>query len=134
MAAIDNAAFAADLEQCIRTAANRAAASMARWGDGCIQGTTKVDVQAQVLGETITPFEARYGYQAANWCAFYSTRMGNEGGENNPQPNNPQYAPERVPLASPLCCSPLATIGCWHEHRPLRAMSCMVWRDTLAGT
>ena len=90
--AVDSNVFAADLEQCIRDAAARAAAGFPRYGDGCLPATTKVDVQAEILGETITPFEARYGYQAAVWCAFYSTDMtGEEADPNDPQPNNPQF-------------------------------------------
>ena len=90
--AVDSNVFAADLEQCIRDAAARAAAGFPRYGYGCLPATTKVDVQAEILGETITPFEARYGYQAAVWCAFYSTDMtGEEADPNDPQPNNPQF-------------------------------------------
>ena len=77
--------FALDLEQCIRGAAANAVKAWPEWGDGCLAATTKVDRQAAVLGESITPFEAKYGYQAALWCTFYSTRMTEE-----PNPDNPQ--------------------------------------------
>ena len=88
----DSEIFASALSQCIREAAARGASAFARWGDGCIQPTVKVDVQAEVLGETVTAFEEKYGYQAALWCTFYSARMsGEEFRADNPQPNNPQF-------------------------------------------
>ena len=88
----DSEIFASALSQCIREAAARGASAFARWGDGCIQPTFKVDVQAEVLGETVTAFEEKYGYQAALWCTFYSARMsGEEFRADNPQPNNPQF-------------------------------------------
>ena len=91
--------FAVELEQCIRDAAKRAVDSWSRWGDGCLEATTKVDIQADVLGETITPFEETYGYQAALWCAFYSTRMTEEPDPDNPQPNNPDFEVRSLPYS-----------------------------------
>lgn len=91
--------FAVELEQCIRDAAKRAVDSWPRWGDGCLEATTKVDIQADVLGETITPFEETYGYQAALWCAFYSTRMTEEPDPDNPQPNNPDFEVRGLPYS-----------------------------------
>ena len=88
----DSQIFASALSQCIREAAARGSSAFERWGDGCIQPTVKVDVQAEVLGETVTAFEEKYGYQAALWCTFYSSRMnGEEFRADNPQPNNPEF-------------------------------------------
>ena len=84
--AIDSTQFADDLEQCIRQAAHEAASSFQQWGDGCMPNTEKVDVQAAVLAKSITPFEKKYGYQAALWCNFYSTCMNEKVDPNNPQP------------------------------------------------
>ena len=91
-AAVDSHVFADDLEQCIRQTAKLAADEFRSWGDGCIPATTKVDVQAALLAQTITPFEQKYGYVAAVWCAFFSTDMGGETFDpNDPQPNNPEF-------------------------------------------
>eukprot|EP00966_Prymnesium_polylepis_P237988 5503901-Prymnesium_polylepis.1 len=64
-AQIDNEQFANELEQCIRGAAQKAVDNWPMWGDGCLAATTKVDRQAHTLGLSITPFEKKYGYQAA---------------------------------------------------------------------
>ena len=90
--AIDNQQFAKDLERCIRDAARNAADAAPTWRDGCLPPTTKVDRQAEILTLSLTPFEKKYGYQAALWCSFYSARMsGEEAREGDPQPNNPAY-------------------------------------------
>ena len=106
--AIDSTQFADDLEQCIRQAAHEAASSFQQWGDGCLPRTEKVDVQAAVLAKSITPFEKKYGYQAALWCNFYSTRMNEKLDPNNPQPNNPNYGDWYWSL---LCPWPLDQCG-----------------------
>ena len=64
-AQFDNEQFANDLEACIRGAAQKAVDAWPKWGDGCLAATTKVDRQAHTLGLSITPFEKKYGYQAA---------------------------------------------------------------------
>ena len=79
-------AFADDLERCIREAAQHAAESFPRWGDRCLPATEKADVQASVLAQTITPFEAKWGYPAAVWCAFYATDL--KGGGVDPDDPN----------------------------------------------
>ena len=100
----DSQIFASALSQCIREAAARGAAAFERWGDGCIQPTFKVDVQAEVLGETVTAFEEKYGYQAALWCTFYSARMsrqdrwGAHAAASTWPPSPSQWPPHAIPM------------------------------------
>jgi hypothetical protein len=90
--AVDSHQFANDLAHCIQIAAKRAADSFPMWGDSCLASTLKVDTQADVLGQTITPFQDRYGYRAALWCSFWSANMvGAKYDPNTPQPTSPQY-------------------------------------------
>ena len=64
----------------VKFTSQKGAENFQRWGDGCIPPTHKVDVQAEVLSMVITPFEKKWGYQAAVWCAFFATRMEGESG------------------------------------------------------
>ena len=82
--------FASALEQCIRTAATEAAATVPEWGKSCMPPTEKIDRQAIILNRTLPGIRARYGYQASLWCALWSVRMtGKEYDPLDSQPNNP---------------------------------------------
>ena len=82
--------------------------------------TRTVDVQAEVLSEVITPFEKQWGYQAAVWCAFFSTRMEGEweADPNNPQPNNPEYGDWYLTIVCPWDLN-----NCGNEQLGLRGAS-----------
>ena len=85
--------FADDLVQCIQNTAEKAANTFPDWGSGCLAPTTKVDIQAAVLKETLAPIRAKWGYSGALWCSFYATRMtGAEYHPGDPQPNNPHFS------------------------------------------
>ena len=62
---VDKMVFVHELEQCIRNHATRLAATFPTWGSRCLPPTTKVDIQAQIYEETLTPIYEKYGYQAA---------------------------------------------------------------------
>ena len=94
--------FADDLEQCIRDHAAEAARTQPTWASVCLAPTEKIDMQAKIYERTLAPIYAKYGYNAALWCAFYSLRMtGKEFDPNSDQPNNPKCAPTR-PTTSPV--------------------------------
>jgi len=67
--------FVTDLEHCIRTHALRLAETFPQWGDKCGAVTTKVDFQALVYEETLSPMMQKHGYTSALWCAMYSLGM-----------------------------------------------------------
>ena len=46
-----------------------------RWGDKCGAVTAKVDFQAMIYEETLTPIYEKHGYTGALWCAMYSLGM-----------------------------------------------------------
>jgi hypothetical protein len=67
--------FAFALEECIRNHAHKLAETFPQWGDKCDAVTSKVDFQAKVYEETLTPIYEAWGYPAALWCAMYSLGM-----------------------------------------------------------
>jgi len=84
--------FANALVSCIQQSAQAAADSFHEWGSVCLPPTEKIDKQAAVLSQHLPQIQARYGYPAALWCAFYSVRMtGAEYDPNDVQPNNPNF-------------------------------------------
>ena len=92
-AVADQLEFTFALEDCIRTHAIKLAETFPTWGNSCNPPTSKVDAQAAIYEETLTPIKDRYGYQAALWCAMYSLGMtGAEYDPNDVQPNNPNFA------------------------------------------
>ena len=54
--------FVPDLEECIRNHALKLAATFPESGDKCTPATHKVDYQAKVYEETLTPFFNKYGW------------------------------------------------------------------------
>ena len=84
-----HSSFVPDLEECIRNHALKLAATFPEWGDKCTPATHKVDYQAKVYEETLTPFFNKYGYHAALWCATYS--LGMVPIVDTSQPNNPNF-------------------------------------------
>lgn len=83
--------FAADLETCIRDNAKLAAEAFPTWGNGCMPPTFKVDLQAAQLRETLATIRKKWGYQAALWCTFYSTRMGSLASRVRQSANDPLF-------------------------------------------
>jgi len=81
--------FARALETCIRNHARRLAETFPLWGNKCDAVTPKVDFQAKVYEETLTPIFKQYGYPAALWCAMYS--LGMVPIVDATQPNNPNF-------------------------------------------
>ena len=67
--------FVLDLESCIRNHASRLADTFPEWGDKCDPVTSKVDLQAKIYEETLTPIFEKHGYTAALWCSMYSLGM-----------------------------------------------------------
>ena len=65
------------------------AATFPQWGDKCGAVTSKVDFQARVYEETLTPIMEKHGYTAALWCAMYS--LGMVPIVDTTQPNNPNF-------------------------------------------
>ena len=57
-----------------------------------VNACRKIDIQAKIYDETLTPIWNQYGYQAALWCALCSLGMtGAEYDPNDTQPNNPNF-------------------------------------------
>ena len=81
--------FVEDLEACIRNHALRLAETFPQWGDKCGAVTSKVDYQAMIYEETLTPIMNKHGYAAALWCATYS--LGMVPIVDLTQPNNPNF-------------------------------------------
>ena len=81
--------FVQDLEECIRAHAVRLAETFPQWGNKCGPVTTKVDYQAEIYEETLTPIMEKHGYTAALWCSMYS--LGMVPIVDNTQPNNPNF-------------------------------------------
>ena len=81
--------FALDLEACIRNHALRLAETFPSWGNKCEAVTTKVDYQAMVYEETLSPIMQKHGYTGALWCAMYS--LGMVPIVDVTQPNNPNF-------------------------------------------
>ena len=81
--------FVLDLESCIRNHAHRLADTFPDWGNKCNPVTEKVDFQAKVYEETLTPIYEKHGYTAALWCAMYS--LGMVPIVDLTQPNNPNF-------------------------------------------
>ncbi|KAL1528477.1 hypothetical protein AB1Y20_009820 [Prymnesium parvum] len=81
--------FARALETCIRNHARRLAETFPLWGNKCDAVTPKVDFQAKMYEETLTPIFKQYGYPAALWCAMYS--LGMVPIVDATQPNNPNF-------------------------------------------
>eukprot|EP00966_Prymnesium_polylepis_P059085 1369572-Prymnesium_polylepis.1 len=81
--------FAVALEECIRNHAFKLAETFPQWGDKCDAVTTKVDFQAKIYEETLTPMYEQWGYPAALWCAVYS--LGMVPIVDASQPNNPNF-------------------------------------------
>ena len=82
-------AFVTDLEACITNHARRLAETFPSWGDKCVPATEKIDFQAKLYEETLTPIFNQYGYQAALWCSMYS--LGMVPIVDSSQPNNPNF-------------------------------------------
>jgi hypothetical protein len=59
--------FINELEQCIRNHARRLAQTFPQWGDKCGPVTAKVDFQAALYEETLTPILEKHGYTGALW-------------------------------------------------------------------
>ena len=81
--------FVTDIEECIRNHAKRLAATFPHWGNKCCAVTAKVDFQASLYEETLTPIYDKHGYPAALWCAMYS--LGMVPIVDTTQPNNPNF-------------------------------------------
>ena len=81
--------FVTDLEACIRGHAHRLAETFPHWGNKCDPVTSKVDYQASVYTETLTPMMDKHGYTGALWCAMYS--LGMVPIVDTSQPNNPNF-------------------------------------------
>ena len=81
--------FVTDLEECIRNHARRLAETFPQWGDKCGAVTDKVDFQARIYEETLTPIYEKHGYTAALWCSMYS--LGMVPIVDTSQPNNPNF-------------------------------------------
>jgi len=67
--------FVTDLEYCIKNHAYRLAETFPEWGNKCDAVTGKVDYQAKLYEETLTPIMDKWGYTGALWCAMYSLGM-----------------------------------------------------------
>ena len=91
--------FVTDLEECIRNHATRLAETYPQWGNKCDPVTSKVDFQAALYEETLTPIYNKHGYTAALWCSMYS--LGMVPIVDLSQPNNPNLCDRRSvgPLA-----------------------------------
>ena len=81
--------FVLDLEQCIRNHGTKLAETFPQWGNKCMPVTSKVDIQAKIYEETLTPIYEKHGYTAALWCAMYS--LGMVPIVDTSQPNNPNF-------------------------------------------
>jgi len=81
--------FVDDLEECIRNHGRRLAETFPSWGDKCNPVTSKVDFQAALYEETLTPIFNKHGYTASLWCAMYS--LGMVPIVDTSQPNNPNF-------------------------------------------
>ena len=81
--------FVEDLEACIHNHAFRLAMTFPEWGNKCNPVTSKVDFQAWVYEETLTPIYEKHGYTAALWCSMYS--LGMVPIVDLTQPNNPNF-------------------------------------------
>lgn len=79
--------FVGDLEDCIRHHATRLAETFPQWGNKCDPVTSKVDFQAALYEETLTPMYNKHGYTGALWCSMYS--LGMVPIVDLSQPNNP---------------------------------------------
>ena len=79
--------FVGDLEDCIRNHATRLAETFPQWGNKCEPVTSKVDFQAALYEETLTPMYNKHGYTGALWCSMYS--LGMVPIVDLSQPNNP---------------------------------------------
>ena len=95
------AGFVWDLEECIRNHAKRLAEEFPRWGNKCGAATHKVDVQAKLYEETLTPIMERHGYTGALWCAMYSLAM--VPIVDKTQPNNREMSRVRTFLPETSC-------------------------------
>ncbi len=62
--------FALTLEECIRNHALKLAATFPLWGNKCGPVTDKVDIQAMIYEETLTPIFEKHGYTAALRCSM----------------------------------------------------------------
>ena len=67
----------------------RLADTFPEWGDKCDPVTSKVDLQAKIYEETLTPIFEKHGYTAALWCSMYS--LGMVPIVDTSQPNNPNF-------------------------------------------
>ena len=81
--------FVLDLEYCIKNHALKLAETFPKWGNKCDAVTAKVDFQATVYEETLTPIMNKHGYTGALWCAMYS--LGMVPIVDTSQPNNPNF-------------------------------------------
>ena len=81
--------FVLDLEACIHNHAWKLADTFPEWGNKCGAVTDKVDYQAKVYEETLTPIYEKWGYTGALWCATYS--LGMVPIVDATQPNNPNF-------------------------------------------
>lgn len=77
--AIDNAAFVADLENCIETASTAIASNALLWGDRCSPMTMRDELEASLWKPSLDAMHARWGYSGALWCAFYTSVMEKDG-------------------------------------------------------
>lgn len=85
----EDKSFVLDLEDCIRNHAYRLAETFPQWGNKCGAVTSKVDFQAMIYEETLTPIMDQHGYTAALWCSMYS--LGMVPIVDATQPNNPNF-------------------------------------------
>ena len=67
----------------------RLAETFPSWGNKCGAVTGKVDYQAMVYEETLSPIMEKHGYTGALWCAIYS--LGMVPVVDLTQPNNPNF-------------------------------------------